>query len=287
MASPLLLGSHMSTSGGLHRAFERAGQIGCTTMQIFVKNSNQWTAKAFTEGDVANYKTAAAKSSIAPVVAHAAYLINLCAQNVQTLKKSREALVDELSRCETLGVRCLIIHPGAHVGAGEEEGIKRIAESVNLCHRQTPGFNVLTTLEGTAGQGTTLGYRFEQLRKMLELIEDRRRTAVCLDTCHLFAAGHDIGTPEGWDAMMRKFDDIIGLEKLAALHVNDSKRECGSRIDRHEHIGKGMIGLEGFRAMMNDRRLDGIPRILETEKSEDMHEDVENMRILKSLLFAG
>jgi len=252
-------------------------------MQVFVKNSNQWTGKSLTEGDIASYKTAEGKSSIATVVAHASYLINLCALNAATLKKSRKAFFDELQRCERLGIAALIVHPGAHVGAGEREGIERIAESVNICHEKTRGYRVMTTLESTAGQGTTLGYRFDQLRSIIDLVEEQQRVGICLDTCHLFAAGCNIAVPGGWEEMMREFEETIGLNRLVAVHVNDSKRECGSRIDRHEHIGKGMIGLEGFRALMNDPRLENVPKILETEKSDDMHEDVENMNLLRSL----
>jgi deoxyribonuclease-4 len=177
-----------------------------------------------------------------------------------------------------------VFHPGAHVGAGETEGIKRIAESLNVAHEQTKGFSVLSALESTAGQGSTLGYRFEQLRAIIDLVDEKHRMAVCLDTCHLLAAGYDIRTQDGWDKTLSEFDTIVGMNRLVAVHVNDSKKDLGSRVDRHEHIGKGMIGLEGFGAMMNDPRLDDIPKILETPKSEDMHEDVENMQTLRSLV---
>ena len=284
MMKDALLGSHMSISGGIHTAFERAASIGCATMQVFTKNNNQWKAPPVTERDIANYKTAQAKARIAPVVAHAAYLINLCATKPATLAMSRNAFVDELQRCEALGISALIVHPGAHVGAGEEEGIKRIAESLSIAHQQTAGFHVLTALETTAGQGTTLGYRFEQLRAIIDLVDEKDRMAVCLDTCHVFAAGYDISTEEGWAETLDRFDLVIGLQRLAAVHVNDSKKPLGSRVDRHEHLGKGMIGLTAFKMLMNDPRLQKIPKILETEKSEDLHEDIENMRVLRSLI---
>lgn len=283
----ILLGAHMSTVGGVHTAFARGASIGCTTMQVFVKNNNQWYGKPLTPEDVTLYKSGQELTSIAPVVAHAAYLINLCATNPSTLKNSRRAFENELTRCEALGITALIFHPGAHVGAGEEEGIKRIAESLNMVHAKTLGFRVLSALECTAGQGTTLGYRFEQLREIIDRVDEHGRMGVCLDTCHLFAAGYDISTEKGWHDTMEDFDRIVGLERLVAVHTNDSKRECGSRVDRHEHIGKGMIGLTGFRMLMNDPRLAAVPKILETEKSEDMHEDVENMRVLKSLRESG
>lgn len=274
----------MSINGGVHTAFARGESIGCTTMQVFVKNNNQWHARPFTEDDIQNYKTEEVKTGIVLVVAHAAYLINLCAASLQIMQKSRSAFIDELQRCETLGIKALVFHPGAHVGAGEEEGIKKIAESLNVAHDQTKGFHVFSALESTAGQGSTLGYRFEHLRAIIDLVEEKHRMAVCLDTCHLLAAGYDIRTQDGWERAMREFDDVVGMSRLVVLHVNDSKKDLGSRVDRHEHIGKGKIGLEGFRAMMNDSRLDAIPKILETPKSEDMHEDVENMQLLRSLV---
>jgi deoxyribonuclease-4 len=284
--SSLLLGSHTSVSGGIHTAFARAASIGCTTMQVFVKNANQWYGKPCTNDDVSKYREAEARTNIRPVIAHAAYLINLCAVNPAIRKKSREGFLDELRRCELFGIKALVVHPGAHVGAGEEEGIKRIAESLNVIHEETQGFRTLSTLETTAGQGTTLGYRFEQLRRIIDLVEDKDRVAVCIDTCHLFAAGYPVHTKEGWDSTIKEFDRIIGLQRLAAAHVNDSMKPFGSRLDRHEHIGKGMMGLEGFRAMMNDPRFAAVPKILETDKSEDLHEDVENMNVLRGLVRA-
>ena len=283
MRHHLLIGAHVSTSGGVHTAFERGTQVGCTTMQVFTKNNNQWSGRAFSGVDIQNYKTAEAKSSIAPVVAHAAYLINCCATNPATLKKSRVALADELQRCEALGIRGLIFHPGSHVGAGEDEGIKRIAESINAAHTLTGKLRTLTTLETTAGQGSAIGYRFEHLRRIMDLVAENERMAVCLDTCHLFAAGYAIHTEKGWEETMKELDAIIGLDRILAVHVNDSKKEFGSRVDRHDHIGKGFIGKKGFRPLMTDPRFAGIPKIIETPKSEDMHEDVENLNVLRSL----
>ena len=193
----ILLGAHMSIAGGVHTAVERAMTIGCTTMQMFVKNNNQWRGKNFTSEDVATYKKLIRESRISPVVVHDTYLINLCATNKDILTRSREALTDELHRCELLGVDYLNIHPGSHMGAGEQEGIKLIAESLNLVHEQTRGHHVKTVLETTAGQGTSIGYRFEHLRSIIDLIEERDRMAVCIDTCHIFAAGYDIVTRLG------------------------------------------------------------------------------------------
>jgi len=280
----ILLGAHMSIAGGVHRAVERAASIGCTTMQMFVKNNNQWRGKTLEAEDIATYKKLLRESSIGPVVVHDTYLINLCATNNDILQKSREALKDELDRCETLDVDYLNFHPGSHMGAGEEDGMKRIAESLNMIHEQTVGYRVKSVIETTAGQGTAIGYRFEHLRQIIDLVEQQERMAVCVDTCHIFAAGYDIVTEAGYEQTFNEFDSIIGLDRLVAFHVNDAKRERGSRIDRHEHIGKGTIGKAGFRLLMNDARFTAIPKILETPKEEDMKEDVINMRVLRSLV---
>jgi deoxyribonuclease IV len=284
MLSSPLLGTHVSVSGGIHTAFERASSIGCSTMQLFVKNANRWAGKPLGEHDVQSYKSAGAGARVAPVVAHAAYLINLCAVQPETLIKSRRGFEDELRRCEALGIFGLVVHPGAHMGAGEEEGIRRIADSLNSIHERTSGFRTLSILEVTAGQGTAIGYRFDHLGGIMDLLRAPERAAICLDTCHAFAAGYDLRTDSGWETMLHEFDATIGLSQLAVIHVNDSMKELGSRKDRHEHIGKGRIGLDGFRFLMNDPRFDTVPKILETDKSEDMHEDVENMNLLRSLI---
>lgn len=276
-----LIGAHESIAGGIHLAFERGASVGCRCLQVFTKNSNQWSATPLTSEDVANYKTAQLKTNICPVVAHDSYLINLCAKDKTILKKSREAFVDELRRCEMLGIPYLNFHPGAHVGAGEEEGIKLIIESLNLAHEQTKEFQVVSVLETTAGQGTTIGYRFEHLRKIIDGVDEPHRMAVCIDTCHLFAAGYDISNEEGYEKTMNEFNNVIGLDKLVAIHVNDSKKGLGSRVDRHEHIGKGAIGKEGFRCLMQDERLKNIPKILETPKGEDLKEDRMNLALLR------
>lgn len=284
MVPTLLLGSHMSVSGGVHTAFARGMQCGCTTMQVFTKNNNRWEGPPVTQEDIQNYKNASAKATIAPVVAHAAYLINLCAGDPRVLKRSRRAMQDELERCELFGILGVIVHPGSHVGAGEEAGLRLIAESLNSIHAETPGFRSLTILETTAGQGTALGYRFEHLRSIIDLVNEPSRVGICADTCHLYAAGYPIHTEAGWVDTWTAFDTIIGLHRLVAVHVNDSQKALGARVDRHEHIGKGVMGLDPFRFLMNDQRFAGIPKILETDKSEDLHEDVENMSVLRSLI---
>ena len=279
----LLIGAHESIAGGIHKAFELAEHVGCRTLQVFTKNNNQWHGKPLTDEDIANYKTAASKSRITPVVAHDCYLINLCAVDESILKKSREALADELKRCEALSIPYLNFHPGAHIGAGENEGIKKIIESLNWTHERTKGVHVLSVLETTAGQGTALGYRFEHLRKIIDGVDEPKRMAVCIDTCHIFAAGYDVSTEEGYEQTLREFDDIVGLKNLAAIHTNDSKKHLGSRVDRHEHIGKGMIGTIGFSCLMRDKRLARIPKILETPKGKDLKEDRMNLSMLRKL----
>ncbi|MDI6765881.1 MAG: deoxyribonuclease IV [Bacteroidota bacterium] len=279
----LLIGAHQSIAGGIHKAFERAESIGCSVLQVFTKSSNQWYAKPLSDEDITNYKTAASKSSIRHVIAHDSYLINLCAKDITILKKSRDAFQDELKRCEKLGIRYLNFHPGSHMGVGEEDGIKKIIESLNLVHQQTNGFNVLSVLETTAGQGTSIGWRFEQLSEIINGVAEPERMAVCIDTCHIFAAGYEISTKEGYEQTIKEFDRIIGLNKLVAIHVNDSKKGLGSRVDRHEHIGKGMIGKNGFRLLVQDARLIHIPKILETPKGKDLKEDKVNLCVLRKL----
>ncbi len=279
-----LIGAHMSIAGGVHTAFDRAIQIGCATMQVFTKNNNQWYAKPLKDDDISAFREKEKKANVAPVVAHDCYLINLCAKDKTILRKSREALIDELQRCESLGISCLNFHPGAHLDQGIEKGIKLIAESLNMVHSKTKNYKVKSVLETTAGQGSAIGYSFEQLRNIIDQVDERDRMAVCIDTCHVFAAGYNLGNEEGYRKTFQEFDDVIGLDRLVMFHVNDSKKGLNSHVDRHEHIGKGMIGLEGFRLLMNDKRFEQIPKILETPKSEDMHEDVENLSVLKSLI---
>jgi deoxyribonuclease IV len=279
-----LLGAHTSTSGGVSKAVDLAEKLGFTAMQIFTKNNNRWFQKPLEVKEIEAFKSKLKNSHIKFVVSHDSYLINLCAKDKSNLGKSRTALLDELERCELLGIPHLNFHPGSHLGAGEEEGIKLIAESLNIVHQKTKNFQVTSMLETTAGQGTAIGYRFEQLQKIIELVEQKERMTVCIDTAHVFAAGYDIKDSENFKKVLKEFDEIIGLDKLKCFHFNDSKKELGSRVDRHEHIGKGFIGLKGFSNIMNDKRLEKIPKILETPKGKEQLEDLENLKVLRSLI---
>lgn len=279
----LRLGAHESIAGGLHKAFDRAQSVGCEVVQIFVKSNRAWAVKPLTEEDIARFKAKAEGTGIRPVVGHASYLLNLGTPDEALWAKSCDTLIVELERCETLDVPYLVLHPGSHVGTGEEAGLARIAQAMGEVHAATPGLRTQILLETTAGQGTNLGYCFEHLAWLMAHTPEGERLGVCLDTCHVFAAGYELRTPEGYAATIGAFDRVIGLERLKAIHLNDSKGELGSRKDRHEHIGKGHIGLEGFRHALNDARLAGLPGLLETPKSDDLHEDRENLAVLRSL----
>jgi deoxyribonuclease-4 len=278
------LGAHESIAGGLYKAFDRAQSVGCDAVQIFVKPNRAWAVKPLTEEDVARFKAKAEETAIQPVVGHASYLLNLASPKDDLWKKSCDTLVVELERCEALDVGWLVLHPGSHVGSGEETGLARVARGLGEVHAATPGFCAQILLENTAGQGTNLGYSFEHLAWLIEHTPGGERLGVCLDTCHAFAAGYELRTLEGYGATMAAFDSIVGLERLKAIHLNDCKGDLGSRKDRHEHIGKGFIGLEGFRHVLNDPRLAGLPGLLETPKSDDLHEDRENLAVLRSLI---
>lgn len=281
------LGAHMSISGGLKNAFGRGEQVGCDTVQIFTKNANQWKAKPITPEDIEGFIGEQKRTGIYPAFAHDSYLINLGSPDPALYEKSIAAFQIEMERAEALKLPFLVMHPGSHVGSGEEEGLKKIAESFNRFHRQCPGFQLKIALETTAGQGTNLGYRFEQLRRIIDMVEEADRLAVCLDTCHVFAAGYNISTPEGYEAVMEEFDRIIGLDRIVAFHLNDAKKGLGSRVDRHEHIGHGALGLEAFRSLVNDPRFNGIPMTLETQKGTDEKGndwDVVNLEVLRGLI---
>ena len=280
----LLIGAHTSTAGGVYTAIERAKKMKFTAIQIFTKNNNRWNAKPLGTKEIEKFNELLKNSDIKFVLTHSSYLINLCSNNKVVLNKSRNAFVDELKRCELLGIPHLNFHPGSHGGQGEKDGIKIIAESLNICHEKTKNCKVTSMLEATAGQGTTLGYQFEQLQEIIYLVEDKKRMTVCIDTAHIFAAGYNIRDSKEYKKVIKGFDNIIGLNRLKCFHMNDSKKELGSRVDRHEHIGKGFIGKEGFANIMNDKKLERIPKILETPKGKEMKEDVKNLKTLLSLI---
>jgi len=277
-----LIGAHVSIAGGLEYAIPKGEQIGCTAIQIFTKNQVQWYSKPLSNHTVKQYQQALINSSIQSVIAHDSYLINLGSPEENMLEKSRLAFLDEMDRAEKLEISALIFHPGAHKNAGENVGLKLIADSINYCCKQRPNYKLKLLLETTAGQGTNLGYSFEQLKWIIDKIDHSDRVGVCLDTCHIFAAGYDIRDKSSYEKTFEKFDRIIGLEKLKAIHLNDSKRELGSKVDRHEHIGQGQIGLEGFRLIMNDLRFIEVPKILEIPG--DMNQFKENLNLLTSLV---
>ena len=280
-ATPLV-GAHMSISGGPAKALERGNSVGCTAVQIFVKNNMQWLAKDFAPAELEAWT----KSSYRPdiVFGHTSYLINLCATDPVTFERSRQALKAELERADQLKLPFLVMHPGAHLGAGVDIGIARIAESLDFVFSSLPKGRCKVALEATAGQGSTLGSKFAELAFIIDRCRYPKRLLVCLDTAHLFAAGYDISTAKKFWKVFAEFENEIGLPRLAAWHLNDSKAALGSRVDRHEHIGKGKIGLAPFREIMRSEQFSQIPKVLETPKGEDLAEDRENLAVLRSLL---
>jgi deoxyribonuclease IV len=274
----------MSIGGGVHRAIERGRSIDCTAMQIFVKNNMQWFARPLLPEEISAFLDHAQRKELHAPFAHANYLINLAATNPQFHVNSLRALSEELVRADQLELPFLVMHPGAHLGAGEAAGLAKIIGSIDKVFARLPKIKTRIALETTAGQGSCLGDRFEHLAAIIANVREPERLCVCLDTAHVFAAGYDIGSEAAARKMFREFDRIIGLDRLVALHLNDSKTGRSSRVDRHEHIGKGKIGLDAFRFIMRDRRFRKIPKVLETPKGKDLAEDVENMRTLRGLL---
>lgn len=281
-----LLGAHMSIAGGVDNAVLQGKEVGCDTVQLFTKSSRQWVSKPLGAEEIARFHRAKQETGLTTVVAHDSYLYNFAAPDDALRKKSVAGLIDEMERCEALGIVYLIAHPGAHVGTGEEAGIQTIAKSIDEMHKACPGYETKLAIEITAGQGSNLGYRFQQVRQIIDASKNPDQLRVCFDTEHAFAAGYDLRTKEGYERTFAEFDETIGLGRLVAFHLNDAKKDLGCRVDRHEHIGKGFLGLEAFRLLMNDKRFWGLPMCLETPKSDDCHEDVENLATLRSLLGA-
>jgi deoxyribonuclease-4 len=285
------IGAHTSAAGGLPLAVDRAVALGCETLQIFSKSSNQWRARALAASEITEFRRRVAASGIRPVLAHASYLINLGATDPQLRARSIASFGEELDRAETLGLLGVVIHPGAYTTGTPERGLKAIASAIAQLLKAQPRGRAMVLLEQTAGQGTSLGHTFEQLADVLRRLRWNARVGVCLDTCHLFAAGYDLVSPDGYRATFQQFDRVVGFERLKAFHLNDSKKPLGSRVDRHEHIGDGALGLEPFRRLLHDPRLEDVPMLLETPKSDARRRgpgwtdplDVRNLRTLRNL----
>jgi len=281
---PILLGAHMSIAGGVNLAIGRARSIDCTAMQMFVKNNMQWFARPLTRDEIRTFLEHQQRNELLSIFAHANYLINLAATNGQFHANSIRSLSEELVRADRLELPFLVLHPGAHLGAGEEAGLEKIVASIDRVFSGLPKIKTRVALETTAGQGSCLGNKFEHLAYIISRVREPERLCVCLDTAHVFASGYDIGTEASVRKTFREFDRVVGLDRLVAIHLNDSKTARASRVDRHEHIGKGKIGLSAFRFIMGDRRLRKIPKVLETPKGKDLAEDVENMKMLRGFI---
>ncbi|OIQ50034.1 Endonuclease 4 [Pseudodesulfovibrio hydrargyri] len=279
----MYLGSHMSIAGGLHMAFERIMRVDGTALQIFTRNQRQWKVPELTEYDAELFAAARARWGDYPVAAHDSYLINLASNKEDLIKRSVLAFAEELRRIETLSIPYLVTHPGSHLGAGVEAGIERYAANLDRAIERSGTRQGMILLETTAGQGTNLGSTFEELAAIIEASAHPDRLGVCYDTCHTFAAGYDIRTPETYAATFETFDRVIGLPRLKFFHLNDTKNEFGSRKDRHELVGQGEIGVEGFRNLMRDPRFVDIPKTLETPKKEDLQDDVRSLTLLREL----
>jgi deoxyribonuclease IV len=276
------LGAHMSIAGGLPLACERGKEVGCDVIQIFVKNQRQWASPKLEDDEARAFRAAQKAASIVTAFAHDTYLINMATPDPAMFKKSVFAFVDELERCEALDLASLVTHPGSPGAAGEAVGIQQMQKGLNDALNRTKGFKVKVLLETTAGQGATVGWKFEQMKAILDGVKEPERVGFCFDTCHVYAAGYDISTCEGYEKTMDEFDRAVGLDRIRAFHVNDSKKGLGCRVDRHENIGKGAIGLEAFRCLMKDRRFRNVPKVIETPKEEGM--DPVNLGILREMM---
>jgi deoxyribonuclease-4 len=280
----MLFGAHESIAGGVHKSIERGKLATCDTIQIFNKSNNQWRAAKLQPDDIDRYFQLQEETGVAVATSHTSYLINIGSPDKVLNEKSYRSLKEEMERCNLLKIPNLVMHPGSHVGSGEQAGLNLISSNINRLFSELKDNTCCLLLEATAGQGTNLGYSFEQLAYMIDRVEDNEHMGVCLDTCHIFAAGYPIIAVKDYRKTIKQFDETVGLKKLRIIHINDSKREFGSKVDRHQHIGQGYIGLEGFRNFVNDRRLDAVPMILETPKGEDLKEDIENLKILRGLV---
>ncbi|MFP3897503.1 MAG: deoxyribonuclease IV [Anaerolineales bacterium] len=278
------LGAHMSIAGGPANALLRGDSIACDTIQMFTRSSNRWQSKALSPEEIHAFEAARQETGIHPIIAHSSYLINLASPKEALWQRSVEALITELTRCRQLDIRNYVLHPGHHTGSGEKKGLARAAEGLCTALQATAGDDVTILLENTAGQGTGLGYTFEHLSWLMEHTEPQERLGVCFDTAHAFAAGYEFRQPGAYGEMWDTFDNVIGLDNLGVIHLNDSKRELGSRVDRHEQIGEGYIGRKAFRLLVNDERLRHVPMILETPKGPGLKEDVKALALLRGFI---
>jgi deoxyribonuclease-4 len=290
------LGAHLSIGGGLPRAVDRAVATRCEALQIFTKSAGQWRARVLPQDEIVLFRRRVAETGIQPVVAHNSYLINIAAAAVPLREQSLAALIDEYDRADALGLAGLVMHPGSFTTGTEEEGLRLIAEGLRALLRARRRGAPLILLEHTAGQGTNLGHRFEHLATILELLDGSPRVGVCLDTCHLLTAGYDICSEDGYTSTFEAFDRLVGIDRIKVFHLNDSKKPCGSRVDRHEHIGKGCLGLEPFRRLLTDTRFAELPMLLETPKLDTPESrrkgdvdpwDARNLRTLRRLMRKG
>lgn len=281
-----MFGAHLSIAGGLHNALLAAEKLGLATVQVFTKNQKQWSCKPLEGCDVDEWKSHCVRLKFRRTVSHDSYLINLAATDPTFWAKSVELFMEELRRCAALGIPYLVTHPGAHMGAGEEAGLTKIVAALDVIHDAVPAAGVTTCLEVTAGQGTSLGYRLEHLAEIMDRVKQPKRLAVCLDTAHLFAAGYDFRGRK-YSRFRKELDKVIGLSRVKVWHLNDSKKGLGSRVDRHDHIGRGLIGLDGFRPIVRDEAFVNVPKILETPKEKDEQGrdwDAVNLEALRSLV---
>ena len=283
-----ILGAHMSIAGGYYKAVEAAAKAGCECVQLFTKNNNQWRAKPISDDDVARFRAALAQHDVKHPISHDSYLINLASPDDVLWKKSVDAFVVELLRAEQLGIKYVVTHPGAYTTSTEARGLKRVVKALNEVHRQTKGCTAHCLLETTAGQGSNLGWKFEHLAAILDGVRNSDLLGVCLDTCHVFAAGYAMDTKKNYQATMRQLVQAVGVQRVKAFHLNDSKSKFGTRVDRHAQIGKGEMGLAPFRWLLNDRRFAKVPKYLETPKGEQNGKDLDviNLRTLRKLIAA-
>jgi len=277
------LGAHVSIAGGLHLALERGRALGCGAVQIFLKNQRQWAARPMTDEDVRAFAAARRRTRIRRVFAHASYLINLATPDDRQWANAVDVFTDELERAEALGLACVVIHPGSHMGAGRTFGVGRVVSALDEVTRRTAGGRVRIALENTAGAGHAIGNRLPELGELLRRAARPERLGVCIDTCHLFAAGYDIRTRPGWNAVVAELVAEVELRRLLAFHLNDARAGVGSGLDRHEHIGQGFLGLRPFRWLLNDVRFTRIPKVIETDKDPEPHADLRNLATLRRL----